>query len=235
MEHSPSKNVTAGSRTGLGGDGRLPVRLVDEDGSEVTNNVDNSKHQTIGRKHGQVRSFVVSGNRSASISSSLVESTFNSCIGGENDLAFFLRIADSLVKEVVDQVRGVNLDVDNENHENQNGKDDDSVNVTGQESSLKTSRRSVQDDTPGDKERSQTVIHPGKSFDSGSTTEQKHRSHDSVGSKTKEQESLVGIASPTGVDNLAHSVGRRCNLLKGDCDHTEQENLNGGTSGVPRI
>jgi hypothetical protein len=82
----------------------------------------------------------------------------------------------------------------------------------------------AQDDVPGDKERSQTEIHAGESFNNGgSTTKQKHQSHDSVCSKAKEQENLVRIAFPTGVDNLTHSVGRRSNLLEGDGEHTKQE------------
>ena len=51
-----TEEVTLGGRGGAGGDGGLPVGLIDEDGAEVTNDVDDTEHETISGKHGEVGS-----------------------------------------------------------------------------------------------------------------------------------------------------------------------------------
>lgn len=107
------------------------------------------------------------------------------------------------------------------------------MEVTGQESSLKSTGGGVQDDTPGDQERSKTVIHSGQSFNGGGTTEQKHGGHDKVGAETEEQEGDVGGKTPSGLDDLSEGVGGRSDLLELDGDDSEQQDLNGGTRCVP--
>mmetsp|Transcript_30218 Transcript_30218/g.72522 ORF Transcript_30218/g.72522 Transcript_30218/m.72522 type:complete len:654 (+) Transcript_30218:319-2280(+) len=220
-----SKDVSTGGRGWASSDSGLPVRLIDKDGSKVTDNVDNTKHKTSRRDHGQVRTISVSFNGTASKLASFVSSVDRSTL--------FRGVTDSLVQKVVNGIRGVSLDVDNKDHCNQDTKDDDSVDVRGQESSLKTTRGSVQDHTPGDQERCPTVVNTSQSFDSGSTTEQKHRCHNQVGAKAEKQKGLVGSLSPTGIDNLTDSVGRRSDSLEGNGKDTKQNDLNGGTRGVP--
>ena len=96
----------------------MTVRLIDEYGSEVSNNVDDSEHKSISREHGKVGCRVVVWNRSTSVSGVLVESSCYSSIGGVNHLTLFLGMRNSRVKEVVDLVRTVLLDVNHGDHGN---------------------------------------------------------------------------------------------------------------------
>jgi hypothetical protein len=230
----PSEQISAGSTARLGSNSRLPVRLVNKDGSEVTNNVDNTEHETISRDHCQVRTGIVSSDWTTGVLAFLEESNVRERVR-ENILALLIRVRGRRVKEIVDLVARVELDVHEENHGDQNGKNDDGVNVTGQESSLETSRSGVENDSPGNQERSQTVVHTGKGFDSGGTTEQEHGSHKNVGAEAEKKESQMRFSSPTGIDNLSDGVRRRRNLLEVNGQDTEEEDLDGGTGCIPKV
>lgn len=226
----PSQQVSTSSAAGAGGDGRLPVALVDKDGSEVSNDVDDTEHETISGDHGQVRSIFVSGDGTAGVLAGLEE---RDTVLGENGLALFLGEADGLVEEIVDLVTRVDLDVNEEDHCDQNGEDDNRVDVTGQESSLETTGGSVENDTPGNQKGRKTVVHSRKGLNGGSATQQKHGGHDDVGSEAEEEEGHVGVAAPTSVDNLGDGVRGRRNLLERNGENAKKENLDGGTRGVP--
>ena len=142
-------------------------------------------------------------------------------------------VRDGPVEEVVDLIGRVRLDVDDKDHGNEDGEDDDSVEVTGDEGSLETAGTGVKDDTPGDQEGRKTVIHTGKGLNGGSATEQKHRGNDDVGAKGEEEEGQVGSLSPTSADDFANSVGRGSNLLEGDGEDAEEKDLDGGTGSIP--
>jgi hypothetical protein len=106
------------------------------------------------------------------------------------------------------------------------------VDVTGQESSLETSRGSVQNDTSGDQERGQSVINAGQSLDGGGTTEQKHRGPNDISKEA--EEGLVGSAFPVSVDDFTHSVSRRGDLLEGNGENTEgQHTISQGPAEAP--
>jgi len=60
-----AEEVTLGGGARLGRDGGLPVRLVDENGTEVTDDVDDTEDDTTLREHGQVRALLVFGHRTA--------------------------------------------------------------------------------------------------------------------------------------------------------------------------
>jgi len=139
----PSKQVSTGSTARLGSDSGLPVRLIDEDGTEVTDDVDDTKHETISRDHGQVRSILVSRDRTASVRALFVES-LSSIVVEVDSFALLLGEGGGLVKESVNLVTGIELDVHEENHRDQDGKDNNGVDVTGQESSLETTRCRVE-------------------------------------------------------------------------------------------
>ena len=161
------------------------------------------------------------------------ERSFHSVVDRVNLSTLFSRVGDSQVQESVDGVRGVDLDIHNEDHHDEYCKDNDSVDVTGQESSLKTTGSSVQDNTPRDQKGSQTVVNTSQGFNSGSSTKQKHGSDNDIGTEAEEDEGLVGSTSPTGIDNFTDSVCRRSNLLEVDGKHTKEQDLNGGTRGIP--
>ena len=230
-KHLPSQQVSTSSRAWAGGNSGLPIRLVNEDSSKVTDDVDDSEHESITRKHGQVRAFSVVLDSSAGINS-LLEECFAVLVTIDG-FALSQVVAHSLVQETIDGITGVDLDVHNENHCNQDSENDDSVDVTGQESSLETSRSSVKNHTPWDKERSQSVIHTGQSLNGGSSTQQKHGCHNNVGHEAEEQKGHMGSASPTSIDNFSNGVSRWRNLLEGNSQDTEKQNLNCGTGSIP--
>ena len=211
----------------------MPVGLINKDGTEVTNNVDNTEHKTIGGDHGQVRTVTVTRNCTTGIDTLFEEGTFDGTIVREDDLAFLFRVGDSLVKEVVDLIGRVHLNVHDEDHGNQNGEDDDSVNVTCQEGCLQSTGGSVQDNTPGDQEGGKTVIDTSQGFDGGGTTEQQHGGHDHIGTEAEEEEGLVGGCAPSCIDDFGNGVCRGSNLLEGDSEDSKKQNLDGGTGGVP--
>jgi hypothetical protein len=214
------------------GDGALPVRLVHKDGSEVADNVDDAEHETIGGQHRQVGSTVVALYGTARVLSWLEERD----VGGgvrEDELTLFQGVADRLVQVGVDLVAGVDLDVDEEDHDDDDGEDNHGVQVAGKEGRLEATGCRVQDDTPGDEECGKVQRDPGKSFNGGRPTEQKHRCHDNVGAEAEEEEGDVGSLPPPCVDDFRHRVGRRGDLLELDGNDAEKENLNGSTGRIP--
>jgi hypothetical protein len=122
----------------------------------------------------------------------------------------------------------------NSNHANEYSKNDHGVEVTSHEGSLEASSRSVKNDTPGDQETSQLILHSGQGLDSGSSTKQKHRSHNDIGQERENEEGDVGRFSPTSTDNFAHSMSRGGDFLETDGKYTEEKNLDGGSTGVPK-
>lgn len=230
----PSQNVSTSGRRRASSDGRLPVGLINKDSSEVSDNVDDSEHETIRGKHGKVGSIAVSTDGTTSVLASFVEGICGVTIGREDFFTFLFRVGDSVIQEPVDGIRRVNLDVNVEDHCDEHGKDNDGVDVRRQESGLKTSRGSVEDNTPGDQERGKSVIHTGKSFNGSSSSKQKHRSDNDIGAEGKEKEGLVGGATPSGIDDFADSVGGGGNLLEGDGENSEQQHLNGSSRSIPK-
>ena len=43
----------------------------------------------------------------------------------------------------------------------------------------------------------------------------------------------MSVLAPTSADNLTHGVGGGSDVLEGDGEHTEEENLDGGTRCIP--
>jgi hypothetical protein len=108
------------------------------------------------------------------------------------------------------------------------------MDITGQESGLKTTGGSVQDDSPRDQERSKTVVNTSQSLNGGGTTEQKHRADDEISTEAEEQESLVGTASPSGIHDLTHRMSGRGDFLERNGENTEKQDLDGGTRSIPK-
>ena len=232
-----TEEVSLGGGRGAGGDSGLPVGLIDEDGTEVTNDVDDTEHETISGKHGEVGSGVVVGNGTAGILVGVEEGGLGTGViegvGRVDLLALLGGVRNGPVEEGVDLIGRVRLDVDNHDHGHEDGEDDDSVEVTGDEGSLETAGTGVENDTPGDQEGRKTVIDTGEGLDGSSATEQKHRGNDNVGAEGEEEEGQVGGLSPTGADDLTDGMGRRSDLLERDGEDAEEKNLDGGARGIP--
>ena len=234
-----TEEVSLGGGRGAGGDSGLPVGLIDEDGTEVTDDVDDTEHEAISGEHGEVRSRVVVGDGAAGILVGVEERGLRTGVvkgvGRVDLLALLGGVRNGPVEEGVDLIGRVRLDVDDHDHGDEDGEDDDSVKVTGDEGSLKTAGTGVKDDTPGDQEGRKTVIDTGEGLDGGSATEQKHRGNDNVGAEGEEEEGQVSGLSPTGADDLTDGMGRGSDLLERDGEDAEEKNLDGGTGGIPGL
>ena len=90
------------------------------------------------------------------------------------------------------------------------------MDVTGNESSFKTTGGSVQNDTPRNEEGRETVIHTGEGSNSGGSSKQKHRGYDDICQEAEDQECNVRRESPACLDNLTDGMGRRSNFLERD-------------------
>mmetsp|Transcript_7731 Transcript_7731/g.31984 ORF Transcript_7731/g.31984 Transcript_7731/m.31984 type:complete len:582 (-) Transcript_7731:640-2385(-) len=62
-----AEHVPLVRRGGLGRDGRLPVRLVDEDRAEVADDVDDAEHEPRAREHREVRAAPVARHRATRV------------------------------------------------------------------------------------------------------------------------------------------------------------------------
>ena len=131
-------------------------------------------------------------------------------------------------------IRRVHLDVNNRNHRNEHGKNDHCVKIRSHECSLESSRGGVQNDTPGNQKACQLVVHAGKRLDGRGTTEQKHGGDDNVGAEREEEEGNVGTLAPASANDFAHGVGAGRHVLEGNGEDAEEEDLDGGSRGVPR-
>lgn len=204
-----SEDVSLPGRLGGGGNGRLPVGLVDENGSEVAHNVGEAEEKTVTRKHGEVGTVVVLLNG----------------VDGDNrgevlpDLARGTEIA-----------RG---DVDLEHEDAKGDKDHRGVEVGRDESGLQTTSHRVQNDTKGNEHRGNILRHAGKGIDGGGTTENEHGSNNNVCHEGENGENQMGDSAPPCTDDLKEGMGFRGTTLDVDGQDGEQKNLNRGTRGVP--
>ena len=140
---------------------------------------------------------------------------------------------DGVVEEFVDLIGTVYLDIHSEDHNNQDCKNDGSVDVISHEFCLQSSSCSVYNNTPWNEERRKFVVNAGEGFDGSGATKQQHGGHNDVSAECEEEEGLVCGASPSCVHDLAQRVSRRGDLLEGDRNHTEKNDLDGGPRCIP--
>mmetsp|Transcript_4847 Transcript_4847/g.10880 ORF Transcript_4847/g.10880 Transcript_4847/m.10880 type:complete len:252 (-) Transcript_4847:1155-1910(-) len=184
------KQVPPSSTGRAGGDSTLPIRLVDEDGTEVSNNVDNSEHESTAGNHREIRPLDVSCNGAAShlFLAAVIheEGSLGSSIRRVDGLALLGCVANGLVEEIVHLVSRVNLDVDDSDHGDEDSEDDHRVQVRGHERGFQPSSRSVKDDSPGNQEGRELVVYSCQSLHSCGAAQKKHGRHDDVGAEPEE-------------------------------------------------
>ena len=161
------------------------------------------------------------------------ETVLYSTVSGVEGHALLGSVANSIVQEGVDLIGGVNLDVNESDHGNEHSEDDHGVQIRRHESSLESTGGGVKNNSPGNEERSKLISHTSQSCNGGGTTEQKHRSNDDISAESEEEEGKVSRFAPTSADNLTHSVGGGSNVLEGDGEHTEEEDLDGRSRCIP--
>ena len=99
--------------------------------------------------------------------------------------------------------------------------------------SIESSRGSVQNDTKGNQQSWQLIVHANKHLDGHITIEQRHGGEDNVGTKLREEEGNVGTLAPASAKNSAHGMGAGRDILQGNEDDAKEEDLYGGSGGVP--
>mmetsp|Transcript_9057 Transcript_9057/g.41183 ORF Transcript_9057/g.41183 Transcript_9057/m.41183 type:complete len:746 (-) Transcript_9057:32-2269(-) len=221
-----TEEVALGGGAGLGRDGGLPVGLVNEDGTEVTHDVDDAEDHTTLGEHGEVGASLVLRDVAAVL---LVGKTARAFGGGRSGEA---------VEQVVDVVRGADTlalvaGVDDENEGDEDGEDDRGVDVARKEGRLEAASHGVRDDTDGDEETSNGRGHTGERVHGGGATEDKHGRDDDVRHEAEDGEHLRDVGAPTGVDDLNDGVRVGRVALHLDGEHTEEKHLNGRAGGVP--
>ena len=218
-----TEEVTLGGGGRLGRDGGLPVRLVNEDGTEVTDNVNDTEDDATFRKHRQVGALLVLGNRAAV----LAEAKLFGAVGGLRNrgqgVVHLARGAEFVIARVHDVDEG-----------DENGENDRGVDVRRQEGRLKTTRHGVRDDTERDQETSDGRVHAGERVDGGRATEHEHGRHDDVGEEAEEDEHLLHVGTPAGINDFANSVRVRGISLHLDGEHTKEQHLNRRARRVPK-
>mmetsp|Transcript_15001 Transcript_15001/g.33868 ORF Transcript_15001/g.33868 Transcript_15001/m.33868 type:complete len:344 (-) Transcript_15001:362-1393(-) len=231
------KQVPPSSTGRAGGDSTLPIRLVDEDGTEVSNNVDNSEHESTAGNHREIRPLDVSCNGAAShlFLAAVIheEGSLGSSIRRVDGLALLGCVANGLVEEIVHLVSRVNLDVDDSDHGDEDSEDDHRVQVRGHERGFQPSSRSVKDDSPGNQEGRELVVYSCQSLHSCGAAQKKHGRHDDVGAEPEEQERKVSRLAPASAYDLAHGMSGRGNILEADGEDSEDKNLDCGTGCIP--
>ena len=164
-----AEEVTLGGGARLSRDGGLPVGLVDENGTEVTNNVDDTEDDTTFREHGQVRALLVLGDRTAVLGGAQARDALSAShiarSDGREEVIHFARGT-----ETVSSVGGVhNVDEGDENTE-----DDGGVDVRCQKGRLQATSHGVRDNTNRNQETSNGGVHASKRIHRSGTTEHKH-------------------------------------------------------------
>ena len=128
---------------GLAAVGGLPVGLVNEDGTEVTHDVDDAEDHTTLGEHGEVGALLVLGDVAAVL------------LLAETDRANLLGLSSKGVEQLVDVVGGaetlaVITGIDDVDEGDEDGEDDRGVDVGGQEGRLEATSHGVRDDTERD-------------------------------------------------------------------------------------
>ncbi|KAH3662169.1 hypothetical protein OGAPHI_005417 [Ogataea philodendri] len=141
-----TKNVTWESSSWTGGNSLVPISVIKENGTEVTDNVDNEENTSGTRIHGEVRTVGISVNR-----------VLLSC--SHNQIPDFAWRSQKVTGSVGSEGEG--QDDDN---------DGNGVCVIGQESCLNTTKQSVDNHTNWEKITSSNSIHTSEITDDGRAT-----------------------------------------------------------------
>ena len=224
--HEAAEKVTLGGGRGLGRDGGLPVGLVDEDGTEVTDNVDNSEDDAALGEHGEVGTTAV-----------VVDGAAGLALVGQDTGGAVAVLGSHSLKRIVDVARGAEGLLAGGVHEKDEGEEDDEddrgVDVGRHEGRLEATCHGVRDDTDGDEETRGGLVHAGERVDSSGAAEDEHGGDDDVGEEAEVDEHLVRGRTPASVDDLAHGVRGGGVALHLDGEDAEEEHLDGGAGGIP--
>ena len=220
--HKTTEDITLPGSRGLGSNGTHVVRLVNEHGTKVTDNVNDTEDKTTLREHGEERTTLVVGYGA--------ELHVGRTIRGHSALDEGVKILPDLGRRSKDTIiRGI----DGEREDNDSDEDVERVGAMGNEGTLEATKSAVHDDTDGDEDASSIGVHASESVHDGSTTKQKHSSHNDVGQNCEHKEDLVGSVTPASADDLKEGMSIGSFALNLNSEDTEENNLDGGTGSIP--
>lgn len=156
----------------------LLTSIVHEDGTEVTNNVDNEEDRSILALHREVAATRIAWHR--------------------------LRLCE-FMKALIDSLGGaksITTCISRERESEEDDQQDDSVNVVGKESGLDTSEHGVDDDTEGKEETSRCSRNTSQGRDDGRASSEQHGGDENVGEETESDVHEVSGRSVAGADGF---------------------------------
>jgi hypothetical protein len=76
-------------------------------------------------------------------------------------------------------------------------------------------------------------VHAGQGVNRGGAADNQHERNENIGGQTENEEDEVGKGAVAGLDNLEVRVGVGSTPLELDGEGCEEQDLDGGASGVP--
>ncbi|CRK11421.1 hypothetical protein BN1708_010152 [Verticillium longisporum] len=203
-------NVTGKGINRRSRDGLVVVTVVKEDSAKVADNVDDEELSAALRAHGQVAAAGVAAD--------------GSLLG---DLLQNVPHGTGRTQDAVGRVHDKGEDEDDD-------QDDERVDVVGDEGGLDTAEKRVHNDAEGEDEDGGSSRGPRQVLNDGSTARQQHGRDENVGEATEDDEDKVGNRSIAGSDDFEKGVCVGRLALEFDGESRKQDDLDGGTGGVPK-
>ena len=95
-----------------------------QDCSKITDDVDDTKHETAARDHGKVGSVIITGDRTTRVLALLVKSRFDRAVVRIDFFTLCGIVGNGRIEVGVNLIRTVNLDVHDEDENDKNHEDD---------------------------------------------------------------------------------------------------------------
>mmetsp|Transcript_60237 Transcript_60237/g.82605 ORF Transcript_60237/g.82605 Transcript_60237/m.82605 type:complete len:223 (-) Transcript_60237:341-1009(-) len=212
------------------GDGRLPVALVNEYSSKISDEVDDTKSDSVEGEHREVRAMKIVSNRATRVFSCLVKS-FTICIKGS--FAFICTHIGHCLHHIIDNVARVYFDVHRVHEHDENDEDNGRMDVRSHECCFQTTSHRIRNHENRDQKPRRNNVHSCESIHGRSSPKNQHSCYDSVCEEAEIEEGDVSCCTPPYLDHLTNGVRllRACFKLNGE--NTKEENLHSRTRRVP--
>ncbi|TLS22301.1 uncharacterized protein PpBr36_09872 [Pyricularia pennisetigena] len=196
---------------GRRGDGLVVVAVVEKDGAEVADDVDDEEDGALPGLHRQIAAILVA-----------VDGVAGCCLD----------------EQVVHGRRGAKVfrrGVGREREYDDDDEQDEGVDPVGQDGRLQASDHGVGHNAHREKVNGGDGMHPGEGIDGGRAADDEHQRHQDVGDETKYHKGDVGGGAEPRLDDFEECVGIRCATLQLDGQGREKDDLDRGAARIPEI
>jgi hypothetical protein len=107
------------------------------------------------------------------------------------------------------------------------------MDIIRNEGRLQTTDESVRDDGNRHQEDGSDAVHASERIDGCRAAHDEHQTDHGVGDEAEDHERVVSSWAVAGLDGLEESMGVGSALLKSDGEGCKEDDLDGGTRGVP--